>query len=90
MSATFSINNARIANITRNAMQLEIDGRSATLPGELLFPPNVKMGFVIYRGSIKHWDAPHQDQAITAAEVQIMLDAIKAEFAREGNYLEIE
>lgn len=79
-----------ILDITRGHIKVKIGGKTVTLQGEMFFPGNDKMGFVLYRNSIKNWDEPNQDLPITPDEVDAIMDDIRNDFAKGGHTFEVE
>lgn len=79
-----------VIEVTRGHIKVKIGERTATLQGEMFFPGNDKVGFVLYTNSIKSWDSPNQDESITPAEGQTIIADIQNDFARGGHTLEIE
>lgn len=56
----------------------------------MFFPGKDKLGFVVYSDTISLWDPPDQAIQISPTEKQLILDDIKAEFAKGGHTLDIE
>jgi len=56
----------------------------------MFFPGDDKMGFVLYRGSLKYWNAPHKNQIMTVDDVDMVVSDIQADFSKGGHTLEIE
>ncbi|MHC8335205.1 Imm74 family immunity protein [Pseudomonas sp. LB3P25] len=79
-----------ILEISRGYIQVKIGDRVATAQGEMFFPGNDKIGFVLYRGSLKFWDAPDRNQILTADDINMVIDDIQADFSKGGHTLEVE
>ncbi|WP_406868198.1 Imm74 family immunity protein [Paraburkholderia fungorum] len=79
-----------ILDVSRGHIKVKIMNRVATVQGEMFFPGNDKLGFVVYSDTIKFWDAPDQAVAISPTEKQLILDDIKADFASGGHTLDVE
>jgi Immunity protein 74 len=79
-----------IINITRGHILIQKGDRIAKAQGEMFFPTEGKMGFVLYADSLGHWEPPHHAQAITADEQAQLIKAIQQDFALGGHALEIE
>jgi hypothetical protein len=79
-----------ILDVSRGYIRVKIADRVATVQGEMFFPGNDKLGFVVYSDSIKFWDAPDQASTISSSERKLILDDIRADFDRGGHTLEIE
>ena len=79
-----------ILDVSRGHIKVKIMGRIATVQGEMYFPGNDKLGFVVYSDSIKLWDPPDQTLPISSAEKQLIVDDIRAEFISGGHTLEVE
>lgn len=79
-----------ILDVSRGHIKVKIMNRVATVQGEMFFPGNDKLGFVIYSDTIQFWDAPHQAIPISATEKQLILDDIRADFDSGGHTLDVE
>jgi hypothetical protein len=79
-----------ILDVSRGHIKVKILGRIATVGGEMFFPGNDKLRFVVYSDTINFWDPPDQAVRISPAERQLILDDIKADFAKGGHTLDIE
>ncbi|WP_369124957.1 MULTISPECIES: Imm74 family immunity protein [unclassified Pseudomonas] len=79
-----------ILEVSRGHVRVQVGGRVVTVQGEMFFPKNEKMGFVLYRDSIRTWDKPNELDALTADEVNSLIAEIQDEFSRGGHTLEIE
>lgn len=77
-----------VIDISRGHIKVKVGEKIATLEGEMFFPGNDKMGFVLYRDSIKRWD--NQDQTISPTEVEAIINEIQLDFAKGGHILELE
>lgn len=79
-----------IKEVTRSHIAVELDGRSATIPGEMFFPSDGKLGFVVYVREIKHWDYPFQNIEVTGAQLETIIEEIRSEFQKGGHTLALE
>lgn len=79
-----------ILEVSRGHIQVKIGDRTATAQGEMFFPGNDKIGFVLYRGTLRFWDAPYQDQIMTVNDVDMVVADIQADFFSGGHILEVE
>ena len=79
-----------IIDVTRGHIKVQLLGRTATVQGEMFFPGNDKMGFVVYSDTLKFWDEPNRAVMISESEKQLILDDIKADFEKGGHTLEVE
>ena len=79
-----------IVNITRGHIKIEINNRVAIVQGEMFFPEDNKLGFVVYSDTIRFWEKPHESIPISNTEKQLILNDIAADFSKEGHTLEIE
>jgi Immunity protein 74 len=79
-----------IIEVTRGHLKFGFQNKLATVQGEMFFPENGKMGFVVYSDTIKKWDSPSDSVEISAEERIEILQMLKREFASGGNILEIE
>lgn len=82
-----------ILEVSRGHIQVKIgdrtataQGETATAQGEMFFPGNDKMGFVLYRRSLKFWNAPNENQIMTVDDVDMVVADIQADFYK-GGYL---
>jgi Immunity protein 74 len=79
-----------IIEVTRGHITVEISGRRVTVPGEMFFPDNDRMGFVVYSDRIRNWDAPDDVIAMTDEERRMVIDDIRVVFKKGGHVLDIE
>jgi hypothetical protein len=79
-----------ILDISRGCIKVKMLNRTATIQGEMFFPGNDKLGFVIYSNTIKYWDPPDQNTQISLTEKQLILDDIRKNFSEGGHTLDIE
>ncbi|MHA6897176.1 Imm74 family immunity protein [Ralstonia pseudosolanacearum] len=79
-----------ILDVSRGQIKVKIIDRVVTVQGEMFFPGNDKLGFVVYSDTIKFWDPPDQALPISPAEKQLILEDIRADFAKGGHTLEVE
>ena len=79
-----------ILEVSRGHIKVKIRDRVVTVPGEMFFPPNEKMGFAIFEKEIKFWDAPNESEALTSDEIKEVVEDIRQDFAKGGHTLEIE
>lgn len=79
-----------ILEVSRGHIKVEIRGREITVPGEMFFPPNDKMGFAIFKNEIKSWDSPNDSDMLTDEEIDEVIKDIQGDFAKGGHTLEIE
>lgn len=79
-----------ILEVSRGHIQVKIGDRTATSQGEMFFPGNDKIGFVLYRGTLRFWDAPNQYQIMTVNDVDMVVADIQADFFSGGHILEVE
>ncbi|GGB22142.1 Imm74 family immunity protein [Agarivorans gilvus] len=79
-----------ILDVSRSHIKVEIRGRVVTVPGEMFFPPNDKMGFAIFEREIKAWDSPNESVKLTTEEINEVIEDIRQDFAKGGHTLEVE
>lgn len=79
-----------ILEISRGHIKVEIRGRVVTVPGEMFFPPNEKMGFAIFEKQINSWDFPNDSEQLTREDIGEVIEDIRQEFARGGHVLDVE
>lgn len=78
-----------ILDVSRGHIKVKILDRVATVGGEMFFPGNDKLGFVVYSDTIRFWDPPDQAIPILATEKQLILDDIQADFTKGDHTLEL-
>ncbi len=69
---------------------MEMRGRVVTVPGEMFFPPNEKMGFAIFEKQIRNWDSPNGSEQLTSEDIEEVIEYIRQDFAKGGHTLEVE
>jgi hypothetical protein len=79
-----------ILKIDRGHIEVEIGDRIAIVQGEMFFPGNEKMGFVLYLDTIDFWEPKIDQQAISKEDADAIISDIQADFAKGGHTLEIE
>lgn len=79
-----------ILEISRGHVKVKIGDRAATLQGEMFFPGDDKIGFVLYKRDIKFWDTPDHNQAMTPGEIEMVIADIQADLSKGGHILEID
>ncbi len=79
-----------IIEVTRGHIRFGFRNKLATVQGEMFFPEDGKMGFVVYSDSLKKWDSPNDSVEILPDERIEILQMLKREFTIGGNILEIE
>jgi Immunity protein 74 len=79
-----------ILEVTRGHIRVELLQKRVTILGEMFFPENEKLGFVLYSDSIRNWDAPDDGTAVSAADRQALISHIKEEFRKADRILEVD
>lgn len=79
-----------ILEVSRGHIKVELGGRFATVPGEMFFPPDDKLGFVVFKNEIIAWDSPHQAERLTSDDVQSIIREIETDFEKDGHTLVVE
>lgn len=79
-----------ILDVSKGHIKVEFDGRRVTVPGEMFFPPNNKMGFAIFKNDIKYWDKPNENMKLSDEDISNVINDIKIDFEKGGHTLEIE
>jgi hypothetical protein len=79
-----------ILDVSRGNIKVLLGDRTVSVPGEMFFPENEKMGFAIFAGQIEHWDYPDQDIKLTKQDIADVIDEIRADFDKGGHSLVIE
>ena len=78
-----------IIRINRGSIMVSLHEKTITIAGEMFFPPNDKIGFLLYSASLKQWDHPHQDIALTADDIARIIADIRQGFESGGHTLEV-
>lgn len=76
-----------IIEVSRGHIQVKIGDRTVTVQGEMFFPGNDKIGFVLYKGDLRFWDAPNQNQVMTVDDVDMVIADIQSDFSKGGHTL---
>lgn len=79
-----------VIDVTRSHIKVTLFNKTATLPGEMFFPENGKLGFVVFRNEAKFWDNPNDASPITQEDMVSIIEDIRADFAKGGHVLELE
>jgi hypothetical protein len=79
-----------ILDVSRGSIRVEFSEKIVSIPGEMFFPSNGKVGFLIYSKQIKNFDYPYQNEKLTSDEVSDVIDDIRQEFEKGGHVLEVE
>lgn len=79
-----------ILEVSRGHIKVKIGDRTVTAQGEMFFPGNDKMGFVLYKKSMRFWDAPNQNQIVTIDDIDMVVADIQTDFSTGGHTLEVE
>ncbi|KQQ87864.1 Imm74 family immunity protein [Massilia sp. Leaf139] len=79
-----------ILNIDRGHIHVQLGEKMAAIPGEMLFPENKRLGFVVYLDQIDYWEPKTAKQPISEADIKTIVDGIQAEFKERGHMLEFE
>lgn len=78
-----------ILKINRGAIIACLHNKTITIAGEMFFPPNHKIGFLLYSTSLKQWDYPHYEIALTADDIAEIIADIRLDFESGGHTLEV-
>lgn len=79
-----------ILEVSRGHIKVGLRGRVVTVPGEMFFPADDKLGFAVFEKEIKAWDSPYESVLLASEEVQEVIDDIRQDFAKGGHTLEVE
>lgn len=79
-----------VIDITRSHIKVSLFGKTATLAGEMFFPENGKLGFMLFKSEAKYWDSPDNATPITESELSAMVSDICADVAKGGHVLVLE
>lgn len=78
-----------LTEIARGHVRVKDGAKSVTVCGEALLRGYGSPDFVLYQNSLEKWDAPN-DQDVTLAEKEQLIQFLKKEFSRRKILLEIE
>jgi len=84
------MNNMELIEITRGHLKVKDGAKSTTIYGEAFFRGHGSPDFVLYENSIEKWDAPNDQESVTPAEKERLIQFLKDEFSRRMIFLEIE
>lgn len=76
--------------ISRGFIKVLVGSRSVTIQGEMFFPGDAKIGFLLYKESLKYWDDPYASEVVSEDRVADIINFIGSEFLSGGHTLEIE
>ena len=79
-----------LLEIARGHIRVKDGPRSVTAYGEAFLRGHGSPDFVLYQNSIEKWDPPNQNDGLTHAEKDQVIQFIKDEFSRRKISLEIE
>lgn len=79
-----------LTEIARGHLRMKDGAKSVTVYGEALLRGYGSPDFVLYQNSIEKWDAPNDQEDVTPAEKEKLIQFLKEEFSRRKMFLEIE
>ncbi|MFK3736121.1 Imm74 family immunity protein [Massilia sp. TN1-12] len=79
-----------LAEIVRGYLRVKDGAKSVTVCGEALLRGYGSPDFMPYQNSIEKWYAPNDQEYVTPAEKEQLIQFLKEEFARRKMFLEIE
>jgi hypothetical protein len=79
----------RLTEIARGNLRVKDGAKSLTIRRSASEGVRVP-DFVLYQNSIEKWDAPNDQEDITPAEKDQLIQFLKDEFSRRKMFLEIE
>jgi hypothetical protein len=79
-----------LTEIARGHLRVKDGPKSVTVYGEALLRGHGSPDFVLYQNSIEKWDAPNDQEDVTPAEKEQLIQFLKEEFPRRKMFLEIE
>lgn len=86
-----------ILEISRSYLKVRVGKHTANIAGEGFVREFAQGGqapgyvdYIVYPNTFTHWEAPAEEQAVSAAEKQQILDFLKGDFTRRGQVLGIE
>ena len=78
-----------VLDVSRSHIKVNLNGKIATLPGEMFFPKNGKLGFALFLSQIENWDEP-SNTPISKEELDAIVSDMQNEFAKGGHTLVLE
>ncbi len=79
-----------ITKIDRGHITVQLGEKTAIVQGEMFFPSEGKIGFVVYRGTIDYWEPKVNLSKISEVEVEEIIQDISSDFQKGGHTLEVE
>jgi len=79
-----------LTEIARGHLWVMYGTKSVTIYGEAFLRGHGSPDFVLYQKSIENWDAPNDQEKLTAAEKDELIQYLEGEFRRRQMVLEIE
>ena len=73
--------------LSRSRLQIVVDGRPVTVPGEMLVPMEGQPDFVVFSGMLKAWD---DGTPISAEEKRRILEEVLGDAAVRGLRIAID
>ncbi|WP_322401166.1 Imm74 family immunity protein [Massilia luteola] len=80
----------KLTEIARGHLWVKDGAKSVTIYGEALLRGYGSPDFVLYQNSIEKWDAPNDQEDVTPAEKEQLMQFLKEEFSRRKMFLETE
>lgn len=79
-----------LVELTRGHLRVQDDVKSVTIYGEALLRGYGSPDFVLYQNSIEKWDAPNDQEDVTPAKKEQLIQFLREEFSKRKMFLEIE
>lgn len=84
------VRNMELSEIARGHLRVRDGARSVTICGEAFVRGYGSPDFVLYQNSIEKWDAPHDQEIVTTAEKERLIQFLNVEFPKRKMSLAIE
>lgn len=84
------MSNMQLIEITRGHLKVKAGAKGVTIYGEAFLRGHGSPDFLLYENSIEKWDVPNDQEGVTPAEKEQLIQFLKEEFSRRKMFLEIE
>ena len=84
------MNDMELTEIARGHLRVKDGARSVTVYGEALLRGYGSPDFVLYQNTFEKWYTPNEQEDVTPAERDQLIQFLKEEFSRRKMLLEIE
>jgi len=84
------MSNMQLIEITRGHLKVQAGAKGVTIYGEAFLRGYGSPDFLLFKNSIEKWDVPNDQEGVTPAEKEQLIQFLKEEFSRRKMFLEIE